>query len=494
MFAKWRSGSCVEAGVIDQSCRCQVAENCWRSLTLFGAVAGRRKQFAAAPLTQEDSQVCTNKKSMADDQSALIEGALRYGSPSGGAARYGIETRPAQPAYYHTESAIDPTQRAFDTSTTGNSVRRIPYTGAAPIFDNQQTAGSGKETNDAAARRRYRKKIGFAVAAVIVVVLLGAVLYFALARDEPLSASRSQQQPAPPMFAGANVGFNPTTGAGADAGSHEFAALQAPMTIPPSVDELGGVAIDTDVPTTASQDATTTYYYPSPMATPRSTPTPVPLPTVEEYDSYRPVAVPRGSADDGKPPPASWFGADAPTRGEAASEMALDGEFGNQAAVSKIYGGNVNSVLGGKNRPPFATVNEDAARQIGWAEIADPEAREAVIDANQIASGSARSMSELYQSNMDGRQFRQGSSASTLITPDQAAQAAIGNSPDRSEQFEAGRQRAKAITAESSAAIGSIYDKKRKAAAGLSAAAVAQQRQMNDTNFDYYDVQSQRPI
>lgn len=453
---------------------------------------------------------------MADDQSALIEGALRYGTPSAGAAAamYGIDARPTttQPMYFHTESAIDPQQqRVFDTSTTGNSVRRIPYAGTLPTLADQQASAADANGNDSK-KNRNALRLGLIVAALIFVAVLGIVLYFALANDQPTSDRKSfaaapNRNNSEPLFGGAN-----RTERGQSQQVAEEATTTASAFNQPSgtllnesaldADPLGGVRIETEIDDV--HEPATTYYYPSPMATPRSTPPPLPQdaydPSMFALPSAVPVAtsampVPRGSAGDGKPPPGSWFGADAPTRGETASEMALDGEFGNQAAVSKIYGGKANSVLGGKNRPPFATVNEDAARQIGWAEMGDPGVPEfGQIDANQIATGSARSMSELYQSGMEGRQFREGSSASTFVTPDQAAEAAIGNSPDRSQQFAEGRQRAKAITAESSAAIGSIYNKKRKAAAGLSAAAIAQQRQLNDTNFDYFDVQSQQPI
>lgn len=248
-------------------------------------------------------------------------------------------------------------------------------------------------------------------------------------------------------------------------------------------------------------------YYPTPFDTPDRSGTPiseegVPLnfdvPSGPHQFEPNEAAQLRKHERSNKPPPASWFGADAPTRGSASEEMMLDGELGNQESIAKIYKGKANNVLGGANQAPYAQVNPDVASQVGWAEISDDVAHgdaAEYLDADRIAGGSARSMSELYEASMGPRSnYREGSSLSTVVSPDEAAQRAVARAPERAEQFEEGRARAKQITAESAAAIGGIYAKKRQAAAGMSAAAAKQHSESNDVNFEYYDQYSQKPI
>lgn len=419
-----------------------------------------------------------------------MDGALRFDdAPQPSTFSYAPVPQPLK-NYFHAESTLERHRHppARYDGTPHSSVLYEPLAngggGGSGANDDAKETGKGDVS---------WKKIATIVAIVVVLAVAAALIYVFLRDDNDDDNEKSAALAGAGKRNGADIVYEPMPPAPAlysesDTVHANTQTAYAQHEQPVAGD--AGVPIDDGF----GDESSTTYYVPSPFHTPERSGTP--LDWREPNDAAERRALERSN----KPPPASWFGADAPTRGDSTAEMALDGELNNQHAIGNIYGsGRANSVLGNGAQAPFARVKDEAARHIGWAEMGEcgaPEPGDAAaqMDANRIATGSARSMSELYEANLGERgQYREGSSASTLVTPDQAAQQAVGNNPDRAAQFDEGRSRAKAITAESAAAIGSIYAKKRQAAAGLSAAAAAQQRNANDTNYEYFDEYTQQP-
>lgn len=436
-----------------------------------------------------------------DEHSAQLDGALRFEQAQPSTMSYAPVPQPLK-NYFHAESTRERNygaqQRALYDGTPHSSVLYEPLAangmGAVPPLP------GNVESKPAEASSAKWKTIG-TIVGIVVLLALGVALLFFFLRDDSDGDVVSNRQSLSYSTANVHSAVGDDNGAVVD----EYDA-NAPR-------GSGANAMDTNDVPYDGPDPSTYFYMPTPLQTPERSGTPIegtPIDDFEEaaaaaqapYQHEPNEAASRRSLErSNKPPPASWFGADAPTRGASSEAMALDGELDNQQAIGNIYGGGrANNVLGGKGRAPFAQVNDDAARQIGWAEIGDNGAPErgdagATLDANRLAGGSARSMSELYEANLGARsEYREGSSASTIVTPDQAAQQTIGHNPDRAAQFDEGRQRSKEITAESAAAIGSIYAKKRQAAAGLSLAAAAKQRDANDTNYEFFDEYSQQPV
>ena len=287
-------------------------------------------------------------------------------------------------------------------------------------------------------------------------------------------------------------------------------AQQSPYCLGSSDGAAQGVIIDSEEPLDEpnwSEDASTQYYYPSPLGTPPPVAEHEPRGSIYEQTKQALRNEWKNNEDDrkDKPPPSSWFGADAFTRGEAVADLNADQALQTHEAMNKIYE-KKSTVLGGKNKPPYATVNAEAARNIGWASM-DDEAEVARRAAREATSPSGDSpqrttMHELYQQNLAGRRYESGSSASTIVSADQQAAVAssadpspfmvepqtLGYNPDLAEKSAIERERSRQISAEASAAIDNIYAKKRQAAAGLSAAASAQESAQNDVNFDYFNV------
>ena len=389
-----------------------------------------------------------------------------------------------------------------------------------------QAGEEGKLVNENEPKSARRKKLlGAAVLAVIVllVVGVGVFLYF-MFRDRPTEPDTQtpSDEPPVPLMRSSSPSLPPASktlssgntdqGANAVTAALSMSGNEADDWRPigdnnldtryetPEPDMLRssrGVPIDFVGNDAADADDGTTYYFPSPMPTPPHVT--VDTPTMEIVRSSEQQQQQQQQRKH-QPPPSSWFGASAPTRGAAAAEMVSDEALQTHEALSRIYDKKANSVLGGKNQPPYGQVSDEAARHIGWAEMGEcgaPEPFQGGVDGSGgvvHAPAGNRSMNELYQANLAGRQYREGSSASTLISPGEAAQQTIGNNPDLSEKHAEGRARAKQISAEATAAIGSIYAKKRQAAAGLSAAAMAQDQASNDVNFDYFDAQTQQPF
>jgi hypothetical protein len=226
------------------------------------------------------------------------------------------------------------------------------------------------------------------------------------------------------------------------------------------------------------------------------------------------VATERNVADDHKryqPPAPSWFGAKAAPRREDQKRDIDTAVLNAEGDIGKIYDknrGGGNSVLGGANCAPYATVNADAARFVGWAEQTpyDP-AQDPSLDPNN----GNRSMMSLYQDKMkrteidtgvadrDGNaptktaMYRDGSSLSTVRSATSAAEQAarVGDPQFESKeaQFEQGRARAKQIASEASAAITGIYERKHRAAAGNIVSEAAAQN--DDPNFAYFNMSTQ---
>lgn len=428
-----------------------------------------------------------------DDDTDQLEAPLRFGGPKKKAEKersrkesrkekkqpirdISVGTTFDPPYYKHVES-ID-NRFAHDMSNTGtfpifSHNEFFPQNGHSSNNNGHSNGAEGVDQEGGKLKKWHKIAIGVAVA-IFVLLLIGFLVYFSF----PSATAASSALSAPAPVSSATIQYDTALP------PNNYYAAQRDQGIDIAEAE-DGIEINFDEP------PTTTFYYPSPM--PSAPPSPAPFsPSNQPAAAFRPR---RGSSEDGKPPPASWFGADAPTRGDTSNALPLDGELQNQEAINQIYSKG-NCVLGNQNKPPYITVNENAARQIGWAETPIEEENSVGSMAEFSSAGSARSMSELYEADMtnDNKHYREGSSASTVVTADQAG-AGLQIGPDRAEQFAAGRDRAKEITAEAARAIGSIYTKKRKASAGLTAASMIQQKQKgNDANYQYFDTTTQQPV
>lgn len=450
-----------------------------------------------------------------DEHSAQLDGALLYEDAPGAHAANRASTMSYAPVpqplknYFHAESTRERGhsagfQHGLYDGTPHSSVLYEPlaagFGGGAqrPVGGSAASAGPAAVANGKTATTSANWKTIVTAICIAVLLALGVALLVVFMRDEDTNVPVNDADERLQMESSAAV-------LSASQGAEQPPEFNL---APPAMHGRSDPAERTAHNSEANDAESTFFYMPTPLQTPERSGTPMgdmsdgacADPRAPHQDEPNDAASRRSLERSNKPPPASWFGADAPTRGASSEEMEMDGELGNQQAIEKIYGGGsrANTVLGGAARAPFAQVNSDAAQQIGWAEIGDDSERgsaAAALDANRLAAGSARSMSELYEANLGERaQYRDGSSMSTIVSPEQAAQQAVGHNPDRTAQFDEGRQRAKQITAESAAAIGSIYTKKRQAAAGISRAAGAQQRNTNDSNYEFFDEYSQQPV
>lgn len=203
-------------------------------------------------------------------------------------------------------------------------------------------------------------------------------------------------------------------------------------------------------------------------------------PVQVDIDDEEPVGRVEEDADLKKyqPPPSSFFGASIKTRGEAAQDVS-DSVLQNAQAMASIYDKKANSVLAVNG----LHVHDQVSRDMGWAAIGDcgaPEIGSSKVNGNS-SEPPAQPPATIYEAmkqQLPLHSVREGSSASTIVTPKMAAD-------ERADQFAAGRAKAQEITAQTQAAIGNIYTRKRHASAGLTVAAQAKSNNQNDPNFEY---------
>lgn len=238
------------------------------------------------------------------------------------------------------------------------------------------------------------------------------------------------------------------------------------------------------------QDYDTPTYMPTPLeTTPIETDDEESNQSIEKSIYMTPVAVPihfeeiskvhKDDEDDLKkyqPPPSSFFGASIKTRGEAAQDVS-DSVLQNAQSMANIYDKKANAVLAVNG----LHVHDQVSRDMGWAAIGEcgaPEIGESGKESNVQSFAAPASIYQAMKEQLPLHAVREGSSASTIVTPKMAAD-------ERADQFAAGRAKAQEITAQTQAAIGNIYTRKRHASAGLTVAAQAKSNNLNDPNFEY---------